>query len=178
MTNQQAAVPDAAAENQDPPILSPYANRLWAVVAGGAAAFALVANEGFTFGRTYEQGLANGKIAEQTGSAEQAKARLVAAQERNAQLSEANANFKQANSQFLEILKAKNEQIERLAAQVGAANHCAFLHDQIRTLERETAQIDSIVLFGAPESEERQQTRRNALTQKIMGYTAQLGSCK
>lgn len=137
-----------------------------------------MATQSYSLGRTYEEGLANGKLAELKGTVEQAQARLVATQERNAQLIDANTKFSQQNSQLVDILKTKNDQIERLAAQVGSINNCAFLQDQIRTLEREASYIGTFVMFGAPEPEEKQQSRRTSLTQRIAGYTAQLGTCK
>lgn len=136
----------------------------WALVTGAAVAFAIVAGQSYSLGRTYEEGLGNGKLADIKGVAEQAQARLVATQEKNAQLVDANTKFSQQNGQLIEILKAKNDQIERLAAQVGSVNNCAFLQEQIRTLEREASNIGAFTMFGAPEPEEKQQARRTSLT--------------
>lgn len=177
MSDSQAMQPPTAG-NPTRPVLSLDARSFWALVAGGALAFTLVATKGYDLGRTFEQGLANVKAAELKAASEQAQTRLVSAQEKNAQLSESNAKLSQANGQLLELLKERNEQIERLAAQVGSVRNCAFLQSQIRTLEQEGSQIGQVALFSGPEPEERQQARRTDLTRRIEAYAAQLGSCK
>jgi hypothetical protein len=157
--------------------------KLWqAVVAPGAGAFLAVAVAAFACGRTYEESQANVKIAGLMGAAEVVQAKLVAEQAKNSQLSDAYAKLGRERNQALEILNARNGQIERLSARVGSVNNCAFVHEQIRMLERELRLVGTgFVLLGESrgDSEAKQRADRAAIDQRIAGYQAQLGEvCK
>lgn len=170
-----------SAENSKSVLDTLLAKDLWKVIAVGAASFTTVCGLGFTAGLKYEESQANLKQAELNVVLGMVQAKLETVQGKVQGLSEVNGKLSQNYNQLLDILNSRNAQIEQLSAHVRSTDNCAFIHQQIRSMEQEIKFGGVGVVFGGTsELEEQYRVRRVSLEQRLAGYQALLGpgSCK
>jgi DNA repair exonuclease SbcCD ATPase subunit len=148
------------------------ARDLWKALVAGAATLVTVSGIAFNVGLRYAESQSNVRIADLNSSVGQAQAKLETAQGKIDRLSDANGKLKQSNGQLLEELKSRNGKVEQLSARLGSENNCAFIQDQIRSLDSELNSLDASFA-----SEEMRQARQEPLEQRLARYQAQLSSC-
>jgi hypothetical protein len=80
------------------------------------------------------------------------------------------------SQKLVQSLNQKNTDIDRLVAQVGKANNCGFIHEQIKLTQREIANSGTNGIFVWL-SEKEEAARKATLEQRLTGYQQQLVSC-
>jgi chromosome segregation ATPase len=158
------------------------ASSIWKVIATGATAFGAITSTAFVLGQKYQENLSNLSIAEVRERAVKSEAKLESLQGILEQTKQINKQVLANRESMKDSISKKNSQIEELSSRVGAANNCSFIHQQIESLQRELRLVGTGGIFTqpTPETETKDQARRESLEKMIARYQSQLGpgSCK
>lgn len=118
-----------------------------------------------------------GEIAVMESRIGEAKAYLKAASARIAQLAEANAAWQSTHQATLNELAQQRQEIVVLSTAAGKADNCAFIHDQIRTINVQLHSTGSGMIFSDSDDwRQKQSERRSALQTQLARAGRPLGS--
>lgn len=151
---------------------------LWKVVGALATAAVGAIGAGFVTGLKYQESQSNVTIAEAKGALAQFQAKLEVAQNRAEQLTAQLPQWQSAYQKLQSELAQQQQTVASLTAQLGRANNCAFIHEQIVATQKLIENPGGILVFDvSKETKEKENERIASLQRRLDGYTQQLSTC-
>lgn len=133
---------------------------------------------GFWVGKALSDSQAAVQLSKSEGTIALQTAKLEMAQQKIALLESSRGESQQSLVRMQELLNQRNAEVVKLNAELGRANNCTFIQQQIELtrVEMERPQ-DTIVYFAGKEWEEKQKARKAILEKRLEGFMQQLGGC-
>ncbi|MHB1301574.1 MAG: hypothetical protein ACYCY8_12000 [Burkholderiales bacterium] len=160
-------------------LISSFTAKHWvAVIATVFSALCSVGYGGYWLGKSLTESQSADQQAELRGSLAQSQAKLEVTQNRAEQLTALLPQWQSAYQKLQTELAQQQQTVASLTAQLGRANNCAFIHEQIIATQRLIEHPDGIWVFDvSKETKEKEQERIASLQRRLDGYQQQLGTC-
>jgi len=118
------------------------------------------------------------QLVEAKSAASLYQAKLEMAQQKITLMESARVESQQALAKAQELLTRRDDEIVKLNVQLGHANTCKFLQEQIRQTKAEMEGTGDFIVYQAGKDwEEKQKARKAILEKRHEDYLQQLGNC-
>jgi predicted RNase H-like nuclease (RuvC/YqgF family) len=160
-------------------LISSFTAKHWvAVIATTFSALGSIGYGGYWLGKSLTESQAAAQQAELRGSLAQSQAKLEVNQNRVEQLTAQLPQWQSAYQKLQTELAQQQQTITSLNSQLGRANNCAFIHEQIIATQKLIENPNGIFVFPpSKEEKEKELERTSSLQHRLEGYQQQLSTC-